>query len=489
MDKKIKQFDYVFIFCLLAYTVLHVFSWADNPPDVDPINFTMALEYYDVSTDRPHPPGYPLYVGLAKCADNLVGALHAYQLVNLLMLILASLSIYYTCKRFGYALVGFGAVFILLTHPMVLAATLVAETYFSDALFGCLMVSLIMLAKDKHHTQLIGVIILFFLLGLFRAVSCFELIPLALSCIYISTKEKRLRKTVITLIGILVSVIMSYLLTIYLAGGYIIYSQAVARVMGAAFSSSSIFAGAEFTAHFSMLTKLVFWLLFVSIPTVLVACLILKKYQLKQLITTKSLKTYFIFLSWVLPPLSVFSLFYFLKPTYLLIILVPIIVMFSLGTFYVLKNKDYLYTLAVIFIFATLQLGFFYGGSNDLPKPFYRLTYAHNKHKDFLWAELKSLLKQNNNSKTLLIWDPNYDLPIYAMRLTQWDGVVAITEAKNIDHLKSAHLRDVLVAVVDPKLMKWSQPKKLSEINKVEQMLILDAKNNTLSYTKIKIIN
>lgn len=83
----------------LLYAILHVYSWSKEPSDVDPINFTLALEHYDVSTDRPHPPGYPLYVALARQASHIVGLSHAYQLVNLLMTLAAALALFLVAQK------------------------------------------------------------------------------------------------------------------------------------------------------------------------------------------------------------------------------------------------------------------------------------------------------------------------------------------------------------------------------------------------------
>lgn len=71
--------------------MLNISAWPAHPPDIDPINFISALHHYDVSSNAPHAPGYPLYVGLAWLAQHIVETAHAYQFVNLAMLISTSL--------------------------------------------------------------------------------------------------------------------------------------------------------------------------------------------------------------------------------------------------------------------------------------------------------------------------------------------------------------------------------------------------------------
>lgn len=42
--------------------------------DLDSVNFALGVETFDVSTHRPHPPGYPLYIAAGKVSDAAVAA-------------------------------------------------------------------------------------------------------------------------------------------------------------------------------------------------------------------------------------------------------------------------------------------------------------------------------------------------------------------------------------------------------------------------------
>ncbi|MHB1162308.1 MAG: hypothetical protein ACYC3V_18545 [Chloroflexota bacterium] len=46
----------------IPFTSQMLYAW-------DPANFALALQYYNVAFHQPHPPGYPLYVGIAKLVD------------------------------------------------------------------------------------------------------------------------------------------------------------------------------------------------------------------------------------------------------------------------------------------------------------------------------------------------------------------------------------------------------------------------------------
>jgi hypothetical protein len=52
----------------LAVTLAHVAHLPATLEDIDSVNFALAVRDFDVARHRPHPPGYPLYVGLAKVA-------------------------------------------------------------------------------------------------------------------------------------------------------------------------------------------------------------------------------------------------------------------------------------------------------------------------------------------------------------------------------------------------------------------------------------
>ena len=60
--------------CGLAalYFVLHLPFLAPSLEDIDSINFALALRDYDVAAHQPHPPGYPVYIALARAADAVI---------------------------------------------------------------------------------------------------------------------------------------------------------------------------------------------------------------------------------------------------------------------------------------------------------------------------------------------------------------------------------------------------------------------------------
>src|SRR5438552_14718868 len=56
----------------VVFLVLHLPYLPASLEDLDSTNFALALRKFDVARHQPHPPGYPLYVGLGKIANAIV---------------------------------------------------------------------------------------------------------------------------------------------------------------------------------------------------------------------------------------------------------------------------------------------------------------------------------------------------------------------------------------------------------------------------------
>jgi hypothetical protein len=58
----------------LAFVLAHAPFLAPSLEDIDSVNFALGVRDFDVADHRPHPPGYPAYIGLAKIAVATAGA-------------------------------------------------------------------------------------------------------------------------------------------------------------------------------------------------------------------------------------------------------------------------------------------------------------------------------------------------------------------------------------------------------------------------------
>jgi hypothetical protein len=52
----------------VIFFAAHVRNLPRTLEDLDSINFALAVEQFDVARHRPHPPGYPVFVALAKAS-------------------------------------------------------------------------------------------------------------------------------------------------------------------------------------------------------------------------------------------------------------------------------------------------------------------------------------------------------------------------------------------------------------------------------------
>src|SRR5689334_2760019 len=69
----------------LAFLALHLPYLPQSLEDLDSINFALGVRHYDVAEHQPHPPGYPVYILLAKGVRTIAGSeLNALVLLSVL---------------------------------------------------------------------------------------------------------------------------------------------------------------------------------------------------------------------------------------------------------------------------------------------------------------------------------------------------------------------------------------------------------------------
>ena len=400
---------------LLAYVTIYLFTIPSTPTDTDPINFVLALDEYNIAQDKPHPPGYPLYVSMGRLFQLFVDKQQVFPLLNLCLLLGTFVCLLTIASHFKLPHIGLVSGLLFITHPLTLYATQSGESYISDAFFGSLILAYLVIFKHRLYWQYSGLFAIFFCLSLFRAVSCAEFAPLALCFVFLqSSRQNAFRSLSYTVLVIGCASLMGYLLTMYVGGGVEIYSSAVNRVMGENFRLQSVFGGASIDSHLSMAKKLSFWLLIVCVPLIF-AYLLSRIKQLSgeaSLATNKSL--HWLLLAWVAPPIMLFSLIFFLKPTYLLAILCPILICTSLYLFRLFSNPKHAWSIALAIV--CLNLSFYYIGDQTLPKQFYKITHHYLMRKVDDIARIHELLAKQPSNFDVLLWDLNADLSMHTLR-------------------------------------------------------------------------
>jgi len=65
----------VIVLVALVFFALHVREMPRTLEDEDSINFALGVERFDVPAFRPHPPGYPIFIAMAKASTAAVGVI------------------------------------------------------------------------------------------------------------------------------------------------------------------------------------------------------------------------------------------------------------------------------------------------------------------------------------------------------------------------------------------------------------------------------
>src|SRR5262245_53465109 len=109
----------------LAFLALHLPYIPNSLEDVDSINFALGLQQFDVARHQPHPPGYPLYIGLGKIVRTITAseprALGTISVVTGALGIVALAAFFTALERRrakGSAATAIGATALALTAPL-----------------------------------------------------------------------------------------------------------------------------------------------------------------------------------------------------------------------------------------------------------------------------------------------------------------------------------------------------------------------------------
>lgn len=366
---------------LLIVAVAHVLCWAPFPNDVDPMNFVASLRGFDVSHDAPHAPGYPLYVGAARVACLLVGEGHAFQLVNLLCILGMGGMGFWAWWSLGHGALGFAWLVLIATHPLVWAATIVPESYITDAAAGTCVVACAVLLRSRPDWQAVaGVSAIILLQGLLRPVSAVMLQPAAIVACSLLAGVPSLRRGTYTLVCTSACVAGAYAFVVWCAGGSARYSEAARSVMLTSFRESSVLAGAPLGAHLRMIAKYAAWLAFLGGPGVALALagwLCSRRSDggdAHSADPTRRWRWACVAGAWFLPSAAVYVLCFYLKPTYHLISLPLLVGVGVVGAGWLVRGRRGV-VVAAAFTVGAAQLAFFLlGGRAPLPDPLHRLT-------------------------------------------------------------------------------------------------------------------
>lgn len=434
---------------LVLLTCLHRLAWLQHPPDVDPINFHAALSDYDVPAQRPHAPGYPLFVALGKAAVPLFGRDHAIVAVDWALVLVAAAALYAGMAARGLRREGLAAALLLASHPLTWAATLASESYIGDAAFSCLVFGITGFWRGRPRLLWPALFAALLALGLFRAVSIVLVTPLAIACVVADVPAGRRVRPALAAAGVAaLALVLAYGATVTAAGGPGPYREAVAQVMAPAFRGASVLGGAPWQVHAAMLARLATWCLFAAAPW---ALLLLVQAALRRVHPgaipapmPASLRT--VLWCWWGAPFAFYALVYYLKPTYQLIYLPALLV----GAAWVLVRLplEGRSRAALLALLVAAPLAMVLAGGRGLPDPLQRLSWSHLRAQERATDELLRFAAGLDRQHTLVVWAGHPRLSPFALRLLG-PGVPTVVVGKAADGP---------LEPLDPWSMRWQPP-------------------------------
>lgn len=204
----------------------------------DSVNFTLALQHFDVRLHQPHPPGYLLYVALGWLVNRLIADPNAaYGAVSVLFSGLAVVVLYLLGREMFGDGAGLAAALFALTSPAVWFYGEVALTYILEAGFVTAIAWAAYRALRGETRWIWVTTVLLAIAGGIRQTTLVLFVPLWLLTLWKGTWRVRVGAGV--LLGLLV---LAWLVpTILLSGGlagYLAASQAIGGGVVNAFALS-----------------------------------------------------------------------------------------------------------------------------------------------------------------------------------------------------------------------------------------------------------
>ena len=298
--------------------------------DHDSIQFALGVERYDLSAHHPHPPGYPLYIGILKLL-RLAGVEPLEGMVALAVLsgglgaaVILRLATRLSGGRLG---VGLLAAALFATNPLL---WFYGELPLLYAVEGGLTVAIAaaVLRMGEGRAAFYGAVALFALVGGLRQSTMVLLAPLFLYGVWRAFRSGRLPLPRIALGAALgLGLVLAWFVPLcQQAGGYAEYQRIGAEHFRTLLPATSILYGAGWGALRHNLEVLTKWTLQGVVPG---AAAFLVLFALSVVPRPRrwrepfgALRPSAIFLCfWALPPLAFFALFHVTKAGYTLVYL------------------------------------------------------------------------------------------------------------------------------------------------------------------------
>lgn len=208
----------------------------------DSINFALAIQRYDIAHHQPQPPGYILYVLLARVINTLVSN-PQWTLVGMSVMggLLAGVILYLLGRDLFDRSVGAVSALFLLFCPLFWFYSEIAMPYIIDGLATIALAWLFNRAEQQKRSFLPAAILLG-VVGGFRQQTMVFMVPLAI----FSMRKASFKQMTLAAGTAVVVFLGSFVPMVVMSGGWQAYRHAVSGLTGSFFTQTSILMGGGF---------------------------------------------------------------------------------------------------------------------------------------------------------------------------------------------------------------------------------------------------
>lgn len=301
LKTKLKTFDlFIIIFFFLITVISRIPFLSKTPYHWDSVQFALSISQFDVSLHQPQPPGYIIYVFIAKIINFLIPDAHLSLLIlSILFSGLATSLLYLLGRSIFDRYTGLAASCLFISSPLIWFQGEVAFSYIVEAFFVILLI-LVCYQIGQGNSKLVFLsAIILGISGGVRQNTFLLLLPIFLYSLRTQNKRTYLFSTLI----LVLTVLMWFLPMVYLSKGFISYHSTVNRQWEYVVKSYTVFYGGwpAFINNFVYLLNFIIW----SLCLGLIPFIIYLYYLVRNKMIFSNKKSIF-FLFWIVPS----SLFY-----------------------------------------------------------------------------------------------------------------------------------------------------------------------------------
>lgn len=325
-----KNFLVIFFLFLLSiclkipFTSKVLYCW-------DSVQFALASENYNVSLYQPHPPGYILYVMLAKVLNYLFNDInYTLNFISILFSALTIIFLYLLGEKMYNRTVGITSSLFLLFSPLCWFNSVVALPYTAECFFSVLVAYFCWISLSNKKYIILATIFLGIAFGIRQNLILF-LLPLWIYSVIYQKQIAECLKNLLLYSGVLFLLcLMSLIPMVYLSGGIKSYTQAMNNQTNYILLSSIFQKGLG--GLLNNTTKVLTSMLFGGLCA---TSFLLIPYVAKRVVDTKriiheiSISNLQFFSLWIFPSFLFYCLVFIDPPAYILTFLPAIIIVFA----------------------------------------------------------------------------------------------------------------------------------------------------------------